>query len=115
MIEVIRWLIAVLAGSLFLFCCLANWSIVAGLVLRQIRSTSLVLPFLGPIFGLGFFLSLPIDGVKKYWWLSFLLEPTWLLGVWGILGSFFSSDDDSSVEPIADSSQQKRQERIDPS
>ena len=44
------------------------------------KSTSLILPFLGPALGLGFVFAAPIPGIERYWWVVLLAEPTWLLG-----------------------------------
>jgi hypothetical protein len=53
-----------------------------GALLGHLKSFSLVLPFLGPIFGILFFVAVPLDGCSWYWWLAPLIEPTWLLGAW---------------------------------
>lgn len=108
MAEIARWLVAVPAGLLFLLCCLANWSVIVGLISKKIRSASLALPFLGPIFGLVFFFSVPATVFRSYWWLSFVLEPTWLLGVWIVATSFLTSSDKSSIEPVVDARRQER-------
>jgi hypothetical protein len=80
--DILRWLIVVPVGALFLLCILGNWSLIIGAMLGHLKSFSLVLPFLGPVFGIVFFVVIPIDGVASYWWLAALMEPTWLLGAW---------------------------------
>ena len=84
-LEILRWLVAVPAGLLFLLCVLGNWSLLIGAVLGRLKSFSLVLPFLGPLFGIVFLAAVPIDGVSSYWWLAALVEPTWLLGAWSFV------------------------------
>jgi hypothetical protein len=74
-----RWMIAVPSGILFVLCVLGNWSVLLGLVLGRVKSSSLILPFLGPVFGLVFLLTLPTPDVSRFWWVSVVAEPTWLL------------------------------------
>lgn len=81
-LDTIRWLIAVPAGLLFLLCALGNWSLIVGGFLGQVKSFSLVLPFLGPLFGIVMFVAIPIGGFSWYWWVAAIIEPTWLLGAW---------------------------------
>jgi hypothetical protein len=85
--AVARWMIAVPAGLLFSLCVIGNWSLLLGLVLGRIKSTSLILPFLGPAFGLVFLFSVPIAGVARFWWVVPLAEPTWLLGLWYLIAA----------------------------
>ena len=87
-----RWLLAVPAALLFLLCVLGNWSLLIGGAVdllrgRRGRSFSLVLPFLGPAFGIVFFLAVPLRGFTRWWWFAPLIEPTWLLGAWVLLTS----------------------------
>jgi hypothetical protein len=81
-LDIIRWLVAVAAGLLFTLCVLGNWSLIIGALLGHLKRFSLVLPFLGPLFGIVFFVAVPIDGAASFWWLATLVEPTWLLGAW---------------------------------
>jgi hypothetical protein len=66
-------------------CVLGNWSLIIGAVLGHLKSFSLLLPILGPIFGILFFVAVPIDGFSWFWWLAPLIEPTWLLAAWCIV------------------------------
>jgi hypothetical protein len=79
---ILRWLVATPLGLLFLFCVLGNWSLIIGAILGRLKSFSLVLPVMGPLFGILFLVVVPINGFSRYWWLAPLIEPTWLLGVW---------------------------------
>ena len=79
LVLVARWMIAVSAGLLYLLCVVGNWSLLIGLSLRQVRSTSLVLPFLGPVFGFVCLIAVPVAGLLRYWWVVPLAEPTLLL------------------------------------
>ena len=81
-LDIAQWLVAIPTGLLFLLCFFGNWSLFIGAALGHSKSFSLVLPFLGPVFGIMFFVTVPVDGVASYWWLAALLEPTWLLGAW---------------------------------
>jgi hypothetical protein len=81
-LDTIRWLIAIPTNLLFLLCVLGNWSLFIGAALGKLRSFSLVLPFLGPLFGIMFFVTVPIDGAARLWWVAALLEPTWLVAMW---------------------------------
>ena len=81
-LDILRWLIAIPTGLLFLVCVLGNWSLFLGAVLGKLRSFSLVLPFLGPLFGIVFFVTVPIDGAARLWWVALLIEPTWLVALW---------------------------------
>jgi hypothetical protein len=81
-LDVVRWLVAIPAGLLFLLCILGNWSLIIGGVLGYLKSFSLVLPFCGPVFGIVLFTTVPVDGATSYWWLGPIIEPTWLLGAW---------------------------------
>jgi hypothetical protein len=84
--DVARWLIAVRAGLLFAPCVLGNWSvIIAWLVERRVSGHSLVLPFLGPVFGLIFLVAVPILAAVRYWWAVPLAEPTWFIGLVAVL------------------------------
>jgi hypothetical protein len=66
-LEILRWLVAVPAGLLFLLCVLGNWSLIIGAALGHLKSFSFVLPFLGAAFGVVFLLAIPIDGAASYW------------------------------------------------
>jgi hypothetical protein len=86
-LELCRLLFAAVAGLLFVLCVLGNWGLVVGglyqaVIKKRQTSVSLVLPFLGPIFGIVFFLLVPIEGMWRFWWMAPLIEPTWLLAVW---------------------------------
>jgi hypothetical protein len=84
--DVARWLIAVPVGLLFALCVIGNWSvIIAWLVERRVSGYSLVLPFLGPVFGLIFLVAVPIPAAVRYWWVVPLAEPTWLIGLVALL------------------------------
>jgi hypothetical protein len=89
--DIIRWLVAAPAGLLFLLCTLGNWSLIIGAALGRLKSFSLVVPYIGPAFGIVFLVAVPIDGVASYWWLAILIEPTWLLGAWCLLTWPFTS------------------------
>jgi hypothetical protein len=91
LLDIVRWAAAILAGLLFLLCILGNWSLIIGAVLGHLKRFSLVLPFLGPVFGIVWFLVVPIDGMATYWWLATLIEPTWLLGIWCLVTWPFSN------------------------
>lgn len=56
LLEIVRWTIAVPAALLFLMCIVGNWSLVIGAALGQLKRFSMILPFLGPVFGIVFFL-----------------------------------------------------------
>lgn len=84
-----RWMVAVPAGLLFALCVVGNWSCLLGVILGRLKSTSLVLPYLGPAFGIVCLLAVPIPGIKRYWWIAPVLEPTWLLGGWLLLTAMF--------------------------
>jgi hypothetical protein len=60
-LEYLQWLVAVPVRALFLLCILGNWSLIIGAVSGHLKSFSLVLPFLGPVFGIVFFVVIPID------------------------------------------------------
>jgi hypothetical protein len=84
--DAARWLIAVPAGLLFALCVIGNWSvIIAWLVERRESGYSLVLPFLGPVFGLIVLVAVPIAGAVRYWWVVPLAEPTWFIGLVAVL------------------------------
>jgi hypothetical protein len=85
LIALVRWMIAIPAGLLFALCALGNWSLLIGLIIGRLKSTSLILPFFGPAFGLIFVFAVPIPGVVRYWWVVPLVEPTWILGAWILL------------------------------
>jgi hypothetical protein len=84
-LDIARWLIAVLAGLIYLLCSIGNWSLLLGAALGRIGSFSLVLPFLGPVFGLIMILAAPVHGLLQYWWLIVLIEPTWLIALWSFV------------------------------
>lgn len=90
----VRWLFAVPAAILFALCILGNWSLfIAGIFSllrsREVGSFSLVLPFLGPVFGIVFFLAVPLEGFAQRWWLAILFEPTWLIAAGLLLSQPF--------------------------
>jgi hypothetical protein len=90
----IGWLIAVPAALLFALCILGNWSLLIGAAFCRLRDPessgfSLFLPFLGPVLGIVFFLTVPLKGFARWWWLAMLIEPTWVLGAWFLLTSRF--------------------------
>lgn len=94
-IYIARWVGAVPLGLLFVLCALGNWSIIIESLVAAIRdddfSSSFVLPFFGPPLGVLFVALLPISGSFSYWWAAFLVEPTWLLGIWMLLTYPFAS------------------------
>src|SRR5438105_1606610 len=90
MVELFPWVGGIHLGLLFLLCSVGNWSLIIGAIRGRLKSFSLVLPFLGPVFGIMFFLLVPIDGLSRYWWLAPLIEPTWLLGAWCLVTSPFA-------------------------
>jgi len=101
LILAIRWLLAVPAGMLFILCILGNWSLILGGLFTLLRgqrgeSFSLVLPFIGPVLGIVFFLAVPLKGFASWWWLSMLIEPTWLLGAWFLLTLPFVNRNETS-------------------
>ncbi len=84
LLDLVRWLIAVPAGLLFALCVLGNWLGVVGLLVSRRKpgvSSTFVLPFLGPIFGMIFLVAVPIAGLAQYWWIAPLIEPTWVMGL----------------------------------
>jgi len=83
--DVLRWMVAVPLGLLFLLCSLGNWSLIIGALVGHLKRFSLVLPFIGPVFGILFFVAVPIDGLSWYWWLAPLIEPSWLLATWCVV------------------------------
>ena len=89
LLDIIRWMIALPTGLLFGVCILGNWSLIIGIVLRQIKSCSLLLPFSGPVFGIIFLVVIPIQGMAQFWWVAPLVEPTWLLGFWCLVALGF--------------------------
>ena len=92
-LQVARWIVAVPTGLLFIGCALANWSLIIGGLLNLVRGREtcfiLVLPFMGPLFGLAFFLAIPAPGFARWCWLAAVLEPSWLLGAWVLAMSLF--------------------------
>jgi hypothetical protein len=86
-LEIIRWLIAVPAGLLFVLCFLGNWSLLVCVLLRHLKSASLILPCIGPLFGIVFFLAVPIDRLAAYWWIA-LIEPSSVVFLFLVAGLF---------------------------
>jgi hypothetical protein len=88
-IYIARWAGAIPAGLLFALCAFGNWSIIVAwgvaTIRRQDFSSSFVLPFFGPPLGVLFVALLPISDSFSYWWTAFLIEPTWLVGLWMLL------------------------------
>ena len=81
-VEISRYLIAVASGLLFALCVLGNWSeLIGGWVRKRESGDSLVLPFLGPVFGILFLVAFPIPKVAKYWWVAPIVEPTWWIAL----------------------------------
>jgi hypothetical protein len=93
-VPVARWVIAVPAGLVFALCVLGNWSLLIGGLVNLLRGRettfSLVLPFLGPLSGVIFFLAIPVSGFMRWWWLALLIEPTWLVGVCALATSLLA-------------------------
>lgn len=81
-IDILRWIVAIPFALLFLMCSVGNWSLIIGAILGHVKSFSLVLPFLGPVFGILFCIAAPINGLAWFWWLAPLIEPSWILDVW---------------------------------
>jgi hypothetical protein len=106
LIELFRWIIAIPAALLFTFCVLGNWSLLLGAAFGRLESFTLILPFLGPVFGIVFFMSIPIDRFQWYWWLAVIIEPSWFLAAWCLMTAPFSKhpnrpdvEPDSSHDP----------------
>ncbi len=91
----VRWCVAIATGLTFLCCAVGNWIILLSSFIGILRGHpessggSFVLPYAGPILGLLFFLSIPVDGFATYWWLAFIIEPFYLVCVYAIVTSPF--------------------------
>jgi len=86
---VARWIVTVPAGLMFGLIAWGSWtSLVSGLI-QAVRGQetrfSLCIPLAGLCFGFVFFLAIPVDGFARVCWLALVIEPTWLLLVWGLL------------------------------
>jgi hypothetical protein len=84
-------------GLLFAICAIHNWLLLIFWSVGKIRgrdfsttlSGSFVLPFVGPLFGVLLAVLVPVTGVRSFWWVAFLLEPTWLFGCVAIVTAPF--------------------------
>ena len=96
-IYIARWTAAIPVGILFVLCAVANWGIIVAAIIAAIRgeefSSSFVLPFFGPALGVLFLALLPLSGSMTFWWAAFLADPTWLIGIWGLLTAPFRSSE----------------------
>jgi hypothetical protein len=66
--------LALPAGLLFALCILGNWLMSIAIISKVIRGDrshgpSLVLVFIAPILGIVFFLTVPVVGAARLWWL----------------------------------------------
>ncbi len=97
----LRWIGCIPLGLLFLLCALGNWQILIGGLVRAMKtekkhSTSLILPFIGPVFGFGFFFLIPVKTINSFFWLAPIIEPTWLMALWCLLTAHFAKKLESS-------------------
>ena len=92
-IDIARWTAAIPVGGLFALCVVGNWGIIVAGIIAAVRgeefSSSFVLPFFGPPFGILLLALLPLPGSMTYWWVAFLADPTWLIGICGLLSAPF--------------------------
>ena len=83
----LRWTIAIPLGVVFLLCAVGNWQILIGGLVQAFRtgkprSSSLILPFIGPVIGIVFFLVVPVKALNAYFWVAPIIEPTWMMSVY---------------------------------
>jgi hypothetical protein len=87
----LRWAVAIPAFLVFVLCLLGNWAAIVGFVIAINRpnaknnSTSSLLPFVGPLFGVTFFLVVPLAGLSRWFWLPIVIGPLFVLAVWSVL------------------------------
>jgi hypothetical protein len=87
LLDGLRWGIAFPAMLIFGVCLAGNWAtVIGGLVatLRsgQGRSGSFILPFVGPLLGVLFFLAVPATGYWRWFWVPVALDPIVVLTLW---------------------------------
>ncbi len=89
-IYILRWLCAVPIGAVFALCAIGNWGILLTAAFSYFfsreseYSSSFILPYLGPILGVAFFLLVPISNTAWYWWTSFIIDPIFLIAGIGL-------------------------------
>ena len=98
----LRWIAAIPLGVVFILCAVGNWGILlTGLYNTWVKdreySSSFLLPFAGPLIGIGFFLLIPISFLNSLFWLAVIIEPMWLLGLWCLVTAPFVRNDDSDM------------------
>jgi hypothetical protein len=87
----IRWAVAIPAFLVFVLCLLGNWATIVGFIITinrsnsKTNSTSFLLPFVGPLLGVTFFLVVPLAGLSRWFWLPIVIDPLFLLAVWSVL------------------------------
>ncbi|QQL44595.1 hypothetical protein [Sulfuriroseicoccus oceanibius] len=90
-----RWIVALPLGAIFLLCAIGNWQLLIGGMIRAIKtgkslSGSMILPFIGPVLGIGFFLLIPVAPMNSLFWLAPIIEPTWMVGLYCLLTGPFA-------------------------
>jgi hypothetical protein len=79
LLYIVRWLIAVPAGLIFALCILINGMALVALWVKPQKRGYSIMVFFGPVFGLVFFLTIPIPGAARYWWVALVADPiTWI-------------------------------------
>lgn len=98
--EIIRWIGCVSLAILALPSVLFGWSVLVRIPFhalsrgdeREDRSFSLVLPFVSPLIVLLAILLCPVPDINRFWWAAFVIDPQYILLVFGLIGAMIDRD-----------------------